>query len=194
MTATLPSAASSVALVLLDFQPSVLSSVAGADDVVAGARAAAAVVSAAGGHVLFVRVAFEDDDYNAFPATSLMGARVKNSRPAMDAGSPTAAVHPSLEASPGDIVRKTRVGAFSTTDLHERLQGRGVTTLVVAGVHTSGAVLTTVREAHDLDYRVVVVRDASADPDPDVDEFLMTRIFPKQASVVTGNELRHAIS
>jgi nicotinamidase-related amidase len=43
-----------------------------------------------------------------------------------------------------------------------------IDTLVLAGVHTSVVVLATVRQASDLDYRLIVVRDYCADPDAEV--------------------------
>ena len=63
----------------------------------------------------------------------------------------------------GEIeVRKTRTGAFSTTDLHEQLKAKGIDTLILAGVSTSGAVLSTVRYATDKDYRYVVEKCTTA--------------------------------
>ena len=50
-------------------------------------------------------------------------------------------------------------------------------------------VLSTVRDASDRDYRVLVLRDVSADPQPDVHEFLTARVFPTQAEVITLGEL-----
>jgi Isochorismatase family len=41
------------------------------------------------------------------------------------------------------VVRKTRVGAFCTTDLDRQLKERGVVTLLLAGIATSGVVLST---------------------------------------------------
>ena len=181
---------SNTALLVMDYQPSILGFLSDPGPLVDVAERAVKIVRERGGQVGFVRVAFTDHDYTAFPATSMMGNRVKAARPGMDADSPTTHIHPRLPAAPDDIlVRKTRVGAFSTTNLHEQLTSVGVTTLVLAGVHTSGAVLTTVREAHDLDYAVVVVDDACADPDHEVHEFLMTKIFPKQGRVVSAADL-----
>ncbi|MEA2214084.1 MAG: hypothetical protein QOF83_4032 [Solirubrobacteraceae bacterium] len=109
---------------------------------------------------------------------------------AFHADSPTTAVHERIAPRPEDIVvRKTRVGAFSTTDLDKQLRQRGVDTLILAGVSTSGVVLSTVRDAADRDYRVLVLSDASADPRADVHEFLTTRVFPVQADVITTGEL-----
>jgi nicotinamidase-related amidase len=87
---------------------------------------------------------------------------------------------------PADIVvRKTRVGAFSTTDLDTQLRDRNITTLILAGITTSGVVLSTLRDAHDRDYRVVVLADAGADSHSDVHDFLIEKIFPRQAQVIT---------
>jgi nicotinamidase-related amidase len=55
---------------------------------------------------------------------------------------PTTAIHDQLAPQPGDIeVRKTRVGAMSTTDLDQQLRDRGIITLVLAGISTNGVVL-----------------------------------------------------
>jgi nicotinamidase-related amidase len=64
---------------------------------------------------------------------------------------------------------------------------------VLAGVRTSGVVLSTVRHAGDLDYRLVVVRDCCADPDAEVHAMLLDIIIPKQAAVVTMPELAEAL-
>ena len=87
------------------------------------------------------------------------------------------------------MVRKTRVGAFSSTDLDARLRSAGVDTLVLAGITTSGVVLSTVREAFDRDYRMYVLADATADPDPLTHEFLLGRVLPGQAEVITVDQL-----
>ncbi len=87
------------------------------------------------------------------------------------------------------MVRKTRVGPFLTTDLDEQLRQPGIDTVVLAGISTSGVVLSTVRDASDRDYRIVVLSDGCADREPEVHEFLTTRIFPSQATVITTAEL-----
>jgi len=68
---------------------------------------------------------------------------------------PEAQIHGRLEPQPGDIVvRKTCVGAFSTTDLDQQLEDRVITTLILGGVISSGVLLSIVREAADRDYRI----------------------------------------
>jgi nicotinamidase-related amidase len=54
-------------------------------------------------------------------------------------------------------------------------------------------VLSTVRYAADLDYRLLVVEECCADQDPAVHDFLTQRIFPRQAEVVTVADVMHAL-
>jgi nicotinamidase-related amidase len=178
------------ALLVMDYQAGILDRLPGADDLVALAAETISLVRGRGAQVGFVRVAFEDADYDAIPPTSMMGARVASAGRAFHAGSPVTAIHQQVAPEPGDIVvRKTRVGAFSTTDLDKQLRDRGVDTLLLAGLSTSGVVLSTVRDAHDRDYRVFVLADLTADPEPEVHEFLTGKIFPRQAYVITTPDL-----
>ena len=67
---------------------------------------------------------------------------------------------PAVRPQPEDVVVvKHRVGAFSSTDLDMILRAKGVDTLVLTGLATSGVVLSTVRQGADADYRLVVVAD-----------------------------------
>ncbi|MBB1632496.1 hypothetical protein A9975_16705 [Cupriavidus sp. UME77] len=178
------------AILAMDWQASILGFLSDPGSVLANVGRAITAVRKMGGKVGYVRVAFEDADYGAFPSHSAMGARIKAAGPNMRADSSQTAVHASIAPQSADIVvRKTRVGAFSTTNLDAQLKLAGVETLVLTGVHSSGVVLTAVREAHDLDYRVIVLSDACADPDEQVHEFLISTIFPRQATVMTVAEL-----
>ena len=111
------------------------------------------------------------------------------------AGSEGAAIHPAAAPRDGEpIVVKHRISPFVGTDLDTLLRARGIDTLVLAGVHTSGVVLSTVRQAGDLDYRLIVVRDCCADPDAEVHAMLLDRVIAKQAAVVTTPELAGALT
>jgi nicotinamidase-related amidase len=111
------------------------------------------------------------------------------------AGSEGAAIHPAAAAREGEpIVVKHRVSPFVGTDLEMLLRANGIDTLVLGGVHTSGVVLSTVCQAVDLDYRLVVVRDCCADPDAEAHAMLLDVVIPKQAAVVTTAELVGALS
>ncbi len=179
----------------MDYQKGVVDMLDEPDELLARAADAIALARDRGTQVGYVRVAFTDDDVAAFPPTSKMGARVSTSPRAFHDDSPTTAVHDRVAPQTGDIVvRKTRVGAFSTTDLDEQLRGRGIDTVILAGISTSGVVLSTVRDASDRDYRVLVLADATADRELDIHEFLVERIFPRQADVITTAQLADLLS
>jgi nicotinamidase-related amidase len=182
------------ALLVMDYQTGIVGRVPHADELVERARAAIALVRDWGGQIGYVRVAFEDEDFDV-PDSSRMGALLRGSGRAFHADSPTTAIDERVAPARGDVVvRKTRIGAFSTTDLHEQLQDAGVDTLVLAGISTSGVVLSTVIEAHDLDYRTYVLADGCADTDAEVHAFLLERIFPRRAEVVTLAELQALVA
>lgn len=90
-------------------------------------------------------------------------------------------IHPLLTPV-GDepVLEKSTIGAFATTNLHELLQAAGIGHLIVAGVATSGTVLSTTRWAFDIGYEVTVCADACADPDPDANAALLDKsVFPQ---------------
>ena len=183
------------ALLVMDYQHGIVGMIDDADALLQRATDAIALMRARGGHVGYVRVAFTDDDLQAIPATSRMGARIAASPQAFHADAPATQIHDQIAPRDGDIiVRKTRVGAFSTTDLAQQLADRGIDTLILAGISTSGVVLSTVRDGSDRDYRLVVLADATADPDPAVHELLLEKVFPRQADVITLAELERLLS
>jgi nicotinamidase-related amidase len=101
-------------------------------------------------------------------------------------GDPGAQIHPAVAPLPGDpVVTKRRVSAFAGSDLEVLLRGLGAGTLVLSGIATSGVVLSTLRQAADLDYRLVVLADACLDADPEVHRVLTEKVFPRQADVLT---------
>jgi nicotinamidase-related amidase len=105
------------------------------------------------------------------------------------AGSPETAIHPSIAPIKGDIVvEKKRVSAFTGSGLDVVLRGLGIKTLVFAGVATGGVVLSTVCDATDRDFGIVVLKDLCLDPDEQVHEVLTEKIFRKRGEVVGAEE------
>ncbi|MGN6605097.1 MAG: cysteine hydrolase family protein [Ginsengibacter sp.] len=95
------------------------------------------------------------------------------------------------EVSPQDgelVVIKKRVSAFTGSDLEVILRAKEIKHLVLTGVATSGVVLSTLREAADKDYRLTVLSDCCADREEEVQRVLLTKVFPRQADVLTTDE------
>jgi nicotinamidase-related amidase len=184
MTRSLPVDPAQCALLIMDYQPLVLDLVGDGDKLVERANEAIGTARRHGAAVGFVRVALSDDDYAVVPPTNRAFAAVAAARQ-LHTDAAATAIHPGLAAGPGDIVvRKTRVGAFSTTSLDEQLTNLGITTLILAGLTTSGVVLSTVREAADRDYRLFLLSDCIRDHRAEVHDVLMEQVFPGQADII----------
>ena len=107
--------------------------------------------------------------------------------------SPDTEIHPGVAPTSGDqVIYKTRTSPFSTTGLDVMLREMGRDTLVLMGVATSGCVLTTMRWAADINYKVVVVSDGCTDPDPEVHRVLTEKVYPRQGTVLTAQEFLQA--
>ncbi|MEV4436282.1 cysteine hydrolase [Streptomyces sp. NPDC049585] len=184
------------ALLVMDCQPAILAALPDGGDreaLLGRVEGAIADVRAHGGTIASVRVGFTEADWDAIPAANKSFAPLAQHR-VLHHEDPATAVHERLAPRSGDIVvRKTRYGAMSTTDLDRQLRERGITTLVVCGISTSGAVLSTVLDAADRDYRLHVLSDGVADPDPDAHDALLRHVFPARAHVVDTAALRAAL-
>ena len=178
--------ASRPVLLLMDFQHGIVESI-GAPQVIDAASRAATAARDAGIPVMFVRVGFRP----GYPEVSGSAtfASVRQAGDAYTEGHPATQVHAALAPRPGEpVIVKRRVSAFSGSDLDVLLRAAGADTLVLAGIATSGVVLSTVRQAADLDYRLVVLADACADRDEEVHRVLTGKVFPRQAVVTTAAE------
>jgi nicotinamidase-related amidase len=108
---------------------------------------------------------------------------------------PLKRIHPSIVPAENEVVvSKHRVNAMFGTDLEMVLRANDKDTLVLLGYATSGVVLSTTRYAADADFRLYLVEDCCADSDPEVHDFLMKRIFPRQATVVQSEDVVRALA
>jgi len=177
------------ALLLMDFQTGILDMFPDADALIGRAAAARRRADEVGMQVGYVRVAFTPEARRAVPDRNKSFSAIASTDRLVD-GAPDAEIDARLRPAPHDIVvTKTRVGAFSTTDLAAQLATRGIDTLILAGIATSGVVLSTVREAADRDYRLFVLADCCADRDADVHTMLVDKIFVRQADVIDSSDL-----
>lgn len=174
----------STALLLMDFQQSVVSRFGTAEVVAKAARA----LAAARDHdvpVIFVRVAFRSGLTEASPLNRTFNRDAREGT-GFTEDDPSTQVVPELAPREDEIVMvKRRVGAFSGTDLDVVLRAGGIDDLVLAGIATSGVVLSTLRLAADRDFRITVLADACSDGDEEVHRVLTEKVFPRQADVTT---------
>ncbi|GGT16191.1 cysteine hydrolase [Streptomyces atratus] len=184
-----------IALLVMDYQPAILALLSEGGDceaLLGRVEGAIADVRANGGTIAYVRVGFTEADWDAIPAINKSFAPLARHR-VMHHEDPAAAIHERLAPQDGDIVvRKIRYGGMSTTDLDQQLRERGITTLVVSGISTSGVVLSTVIDAADRDYQLYVLSDGVADPDTEVHNVLLHQVFPSRAHIIDTAEL-HAL-
>lgn len=173
------------ALLLMDFQNAIVGMMGDAGAaLLERAQTARAAARAAGMAVMHVRVAFSDADYAAVSPRNKSFAALGKSRFLTD-GTPPAAIHDALAPmADEEVFTKHRVGAFSTTNLAARLTARGIDTLVLTGIATSGVVLSSLRDAADHDYRMFVIADCCGDADAEVHRVLTENVFPRQADVI----------
>jgi nicotinamidase-related amidase len=145
-------------------------------DAVAAARAAKVPV-------IFVRVAFRAGTPEISPKNLAFSAYLGSD--AFGETVPATQIPHAVAAQSGEVVvTKKRVSAFSGSDLQVVLRSLGVDSLVFTGIATSGVVLSTLREAADLDYALTVLRDCCLDRDEEVHRVLLDKVFPRQAAVV----------
>jgi nicotinamidase-related amidase len=175
-------------LLLMDFQHGIVERL-GAPSVLDAADRAAKAARVAGIPVMFVRVAFRPGYPEIAPSNATFSAMAAQAGDAYTQDHPVTQVHASLAPQDGEpVILKRRVSAFTGSDLEVLLRGAQADTLILAGISTSGVVLSTLRQAADLDYRLVVLADACADPDDEVHRVLTEKVFPRQALVTTADE------
>jgi nicotinamidase-related amidase len=105
----------------------------------------------------------------------------------MVVGSPAVEPHARLMRGNGEVVvTKKRISAFAGSDLELVLRSHDVTHLVLAGISTSGVVLSTIREAADRDYELTVLEDLCLDADDEVHRVLTGKVFVRQADVIAA--------
>ena len=155
-------------------------------------RVAVDAAAAAGVPVIHVVIGFRAGHPEISGRNKTFGAIARNG--GFAEGDPGARIHPAVAPRPGDtVVTKRRVSAFAGSDLDVVLRSGGIDHLVLTGIATSGVVLSTLRQAADLDFGLTVLSDGCLDADPEVHRVLTEKVFPRQAEVVTVGEWTAAV-
>ncbi|MGH3412039.1 MAG: cysteine hydrolase family protein [Marmoricola sp.] len=174
-------------LLVMDFQHAVVERL-GNPDVLRAAQRALGVAREHDLPVMFVRVGFRPG-FPEVAATNRAFSGLAGGGTPFGQDDVATQVHADLEPRDDEpVVLKRRVSAFSGSDLDVLLRAAGADSLVLAGISTSGVVLSTLRQAADLDYRLTVLTDACADRDAEVHRVLLENVFPGQAAVMSTEE------
>lgn len=172
------------ALLIMDIQGPMVGGLANKEEYLQKLQQTIEAARAKNVPVVYAVVGFRPDmpEYNA---------RSKGLRALHDSGVADALVNPApvLTLAESDIVvTRSRVSAFSGTDLETILRAKNVDHLVLTGLSTSGVVLSTLRAAVDKDYVLTVLSDLCADRDEEVHRVLTQKVFPRHADVMTSDE------
>jgi nicotinamidase-related amidase len=170
------------ALLVMDVQGSIVDRL-GNPELLERLAAATAAARAGGVRVVYVTVGFRagypevSPRNRSFSALSGSGQFVEG---------PATEVHDAVAPQAGEVtVTKRRVSAFAGSDLDVILRAGEIQSLVLTGISTSGVVLSTLRQAADLDFDLIVLSDGCADGDDEVHRVLTEKVFPRQAHVTT---------
>lgn len=176
------------ALLIMDMQTAVISQLPDYPGIIANVGRAIATARARNIPVIYVVVGFRP----GMPEVSMNNKVFGGSKPRSGGatGSPELMkIDEAIAPLATDvIVTKRRISAFTGSDLEVVLRSQGIQHLVLAGVSTSGVVLSTLREAADKDYRITVLADCCTDRDRALHDVIIEKIFPFQADVKTVDQ------
>jgi ureidoacrylate peracid hydrolase len=87
------------------------------------------------------------------------------------------------------IVRKHRYSGFTGTDLDLVLRSNGIRSVIITGVSTNACVETTLRDAFELEYYVVLVEDCVASWSEKLHEATLENVRHRFGHVCTSNDI-----
>lgn len=87
------------------------------------------------------------------------------------------------------IIPKYRWSTFHQTYFDLALRSRGIDTIMISGGAVDVGVASTVYAARDLDYNIIVVRDACSNSHEDSMAAFMNTIFPRMARVRSTDQV-----
>ena len=181
------------ALLVMDIQNAITAHIQNPENLLSNINKAVKAAHESGVKVIYVRLGFREGHPEIDSRHPRFGA-LKESKIMFTESHEGTSFHPDITLEANDIVVvKKRVSAFAGSDLDIILRAHRIEFLILSGISTTGVVLGTLREAADKDYRVTVLTDACADPDPEVHEFLVNKIFPFSGETITTNEWTHNI-
>ena len=176
-----PIVAASTALLVMHYQTDILGLFPDVSaQLIANTRALADAARARGIEVCFCRIAFSKN-YAEISKKNKNGSGLAASGLFVNNE-----IVPELGRQPQETeIVAHRASVFYGTDLGVRLSAKGIDTLILAGVASTGVVLSTIAHASDADYRIYTVKDCCYDPDTVVHEHLFETAFASRSVVLS---------
>jgi len=91
------------------------------------------------------------------------------------------------------VIPKYRWSTFHQTYFDLALRSRGIDTIIISGGAVDVGVASTVYAARDLDYNIIVVRDACSNSYDDSMAAFMDKIFPRMGRVRSTDQVLELI-
>ena len=174
---------SAIALIAIDTQKGIVPPLLGAQEMVTATARLAEAFHEAGKPVVWVH------------AVGLPSGRTNFEMPAGEPREDFAQLVDDLPVLDSDQhFNKQATSPFAVTDIHEWLQERGITQVVITGIATGMGVLSTAFSAYDKGYNVAVASDATFDFNPARGEATLTQLLPAIAQVGTVAEITDKLS
>ncbi len=143
-------------------------------------------LAAAGGIVVLVNTSYSEDyaDRPNQPADAPMNL------PAEGLPENWSTLVTEVSALPAQVhITKHQQSSFFGTELDLQLRRRGITTVVICGIATNFGVEATARDAHNLNYAVVIASDACSSVAPTLHDFAIEKILPRIARVRSSSAI-----
>lgn len=178
----------STALVLIDLQKGILANTlvpTTATELLARGQALAERFRAAKATVVLVNVAFSAD------GGDMLRQRVDEAPPIPAGGFPAGwSEFPPGLMQPGDLsITKRQWSAFYGTELDLQLRRRGIRSIVLGGVSTQIGVESTARQAYELGYELLIVKDATTSSVAEGHAMSMKHVLPRIARLVESDAI-----
>jgi len=191
----------STALVVIDMQPTFCAKGAPAEvplsrAIVPNINRLANAVRSAGGHVIWINHANTNSAahsdwamfYNTFVADDVRAATIESMTP----GSPGQEIWAGLDVHEADVrLMKNRYSALipGSSTLERVLRGFGIDTLLIVGTKTNVCCESTARDAMMLDFKVIMVSDATATLSDEEHRATLETMIQQFGDVMTVEEI-----
>ncbi|CAF3480007.1 unnamed protein product [Rotaria sp. Silwood1] len=110
------------------------------------------------------------------------------------AGTPGTEFYPGFQPESNEIqFVKHRISAAYNSELLTLLDSRCIKTVVLAGLSTSGVILSTTRQLADMDFRIYILQDAVIDSNSTVHDVLLHSVLSSQANIITVDAAKNML-